>query len=296
MRKVLVTGGTGFLGSWVCAQLHNAGWKVSALDVSPKPTNLDFVQPDLSRQVDMIEADIRDAQAVAAAVEGFDAIVHLAGLMTLDCAANPVRGVDVNLIGSLHLLQAATTYKIDKFIYISTAGVYGPDDNRHPCPTTEYGVLKLAVEGLARLSWLNHGLPSLGLRPYVIYGPGESTGIAAGASIACRAAAYGQPAEIRFSGAAGFVHVKDVAQVVGVALDRLDSGAHLYDLGGEHSSVEAFVDQLKQFCPGAQISISGGRLKLPERICGGDSIEWLDKLAITPIELGIRYTLEHLNH
>ncbi|MBR9886028.1 MAG: NAD-dependent epimerase/dehydratase family protein, partial [Oceanospirillales bacterium] len=77
------------------------------LDIQPKAANLDLVQRGLSGRVEMITGDIRDPQAVLSAATDCDAIVHLAGLMTVDCAADPVRGLEVNLLGSLNLIDAA---------------------------------------------------------------------------------------------------------------------------------------------------------------------------------------------
>ena len=76
--------------------------------------------------------DIVDGAAVMVASQGHDAIIHLAGILTPDCKTNPVRGAQINLIGTLSVFQAARQHGIDRLLYTSSAGVYGPDDGHVP--------------------------------------------------------------------------------------------------------------------------------------------------------------------
>jgi len=156
----------------------------------------------------------------------------MAGILTPDCQADPVRGAEINLIGTLHAFEAARRHGIRPVIYTSSAGVFGPHDGAAPAPTTHYGTFKLATEGSARAYWADHGLPSVGFRPFVVYGPGRETGLSAGPSLACRAAARGQPYVIPFTGATGMVYVEDVAAAYVAALTGKLDGARVFNLLG----------------------------------------------------------------
>ncbi|MGB0748724.1 MAG: NAD-dependent epimerase/dehydratase family protein [Magnetospiraceae bacterium] len=293
MKRVLVTGGTGFIGAWVAQELIAAGYKARLFDLTPRPENLNFVVPGLARQVELVSGDIRYEAAIAAALRGCDGAIHLAGLMTVDCAANPRLAMEINLLGSHHLLEAAGKQGIRRIAYASTAGVYGPTDPVHPQPQTLYGILKLGVEGLARIAFHRHSILSVGFRPYIVYGPGESAGIAADPSIALRAAARGHAATIRFSGRVGFVHVTDVARAMVAALSAPLSSPQVFDLAGDAADMAQFVDLLRQQAPGAEVIVEGPPLTLPETLAGGDSAAWFDSLPVTVLTDGIKTTLTH---
>lgn len=293
MNRVLVTGGSGFLGSWVAQELVSAGMRPVVFDLHPNTGNLEFVEPALSEAIEIIAGDIRDAAAVCRAIEGCDAVIHLAGLMTVDCMRNSVLATHVNLIGSQNVFAAAAEERVRAVVYASTAAVYGPGDSKHPKPMTLYGTLKLALEGVARLAFVDDGIRSTGFRPFIVYGPGESAGIAAGPSIALRAVALGEGAEIRFSGRVGFVHVRDVARAMVAALTREEKGAHVYDLGGDYANVSDFVAELKRQRPSSVTEVSGPPLRLPESLDGAAASDWLADLPVTRISEGIASTLAH---
>jgi nucleoside-diphosphate-sugar epimerase len=288
--RVLVTGGTGFIGRWVVAGLIEAGHGVRIFDLRPDSSALDAVRPGLSEMVEIVTGDIADGSVIAAA-GGRDGIVHLAGVMTVAAAADPIRAAGINVIGSLHVFEALRTHGIAALVYVSTAGVFGPDDAIHPRPMTHYGAQKLAIEGAARAYLADHGLPSIGFRPYIVYGPGQSSGIAAGPSIAIAAAHRGAPATIRFSGRAGFVHVEDVAQLMVRAVTGPIAGAEAYTLAGDTVAMEAFVDHLVAQVPGAEIFIDGPPLRIPPELESSALPAALGALPVTRIEEGIARTL-----
>jgi len=293
---VLVTGGTGFLGSWVTAALVRAGHEVRIFDRAPQPANLEFVQSGLAGRVTLVAGDITDAAQVDRVVAGVDSIVHLAGVMTVDCAAHPEAAIAVNLTGSQHVFSAAARSGTGRVVYASSAAVYGPDSAVHPRPGSLYGVLKLAVEGVARVAHQESGIRSLGLRPYIAYGAGESSGIAAGPSIAIRAAVRGEAATLRFVGDVGFVAVTDIAAVVVAALARMDDAASVVDLPGDYGNVTDFVAALRDHVPGADTSATGTPLRLPARIGGAPFPDWLSDVPVSTIAAGIRQAVAHWRH
>lgn len=293
MSRVLVSGGTGFLGAWVVRDLVARGHAVRVLDLRPNPAHLDFVSPGLSGAVECVAGDIRDAAAVRAAMAGCDRAIHLAGVMTVDCAKDPVAGATINLIGSLNMFEAAIAEGLPSLAYVSTAGVFGPEDAVHPMPATHYGAFKLAVEGSARAYFADRGFPSVGFRPYIIYGPGESSGIAAGPSIALRAAHEGRPATIRFSGRVGFVHVEEVAAAFVAATESPPVAPEVHTLAGETAEMAAFLDALSVEVPGAAITVDGPPLRIPPEIGAGPRPARLERVEQIGVAAGIARTLSH---
>lgn len=293
MTRVLVTGGTGFLGGFVVKALIRSGYEVRIFDARPNTTTLDFVERGLAEKVDIVCGDIVDRAAVLKASEGCGYAIHLAGLMTVDCRRDPPRAASVNLLGSLNVFEAAIALGLRGVAYVSTAGVFGVDDGSHPLPMTHYGALKLAVEGCARAYFVDHGLRSVGFRPYIVYGPGASAGISSGPSIACRAAYEGVPADILFSGRVGFVHVEDVADAFVAAVGSAVSGAEVYNLVGEVADVSTFVGLLREAVPAASIGVNGPPLLIASDLDIGQLPEWLAQLPVTAISKGIARTLGH---
>lgn len=290
MSRVLVTGGTGFIGRWVVADLRALGHEVTIFDARPNPATLDEIRPGLSGEVRLVSGDIADG-SVGGALAGCDGVVHLAGVMTVDAAADPVRAATINLIGSLHVFEAARAQGVARIVYVSSAAVFGPGDAIHPRPMTHYGAQKLAIEGAARAYHADHGLPSVGFRPYIVYGPGQSSGIAAGPSIAIAAAARGEAAAIRFSGPVGFVYVRDVAALMVAAVTQDMEGAEAYTLCGETAEMETFLDALARQVPGAQVTVDGPRLRIPTDLASSPMPPVLASVATTGIDAAIADTL-----
>ncbi|MEO6322648.1 MAG: NAD(P)-dependent oxidoreductase, partial [Polaromonas sp.] len=192
MKPVLITGGSGFLGAWIIRRLTARGMEVRVLDIHDRRQTVASIAGDMAHQLDWRVGDIADGQAVSQAMHGCGGVIHLAGVLTLVCSAQPVRGAQINLIGTLNVFEAAQAEGIRQVVYASSAGVYGPDDAQHPLPMTHYGAFKLATEGSARAYWHDRQIASIGFRPFVVYGPGRETGVSAGPSLACRAAARGE--------------------------------------------------------------------------------------------------------
>jgi len=295
MKRVLITGGSGFLGAWIIRRLAQRGIAVRVFDISAeRRICAEVAGPALAQSLDWRVGDIRRSDDVLHSAEDCDGIVHLAGILTPACAADPVRGAEVNLIGPLHVFEAARAQGLRQLVYASSAGVYGPDDAQHPLPATHYGAFKLAVEGAARAYWREHGLASVGFRPFVVYGPGRESGASAGPSIACRAAARGEACTIAYTGASGLVYVDDVAAAFEQALLTPLSGASVHNLVGETATVNQVMAEIRRLVPGARLDAAGPPLSIAPGI-GED--QGLDALLPgrqrTPLAQGLAATVEH---
>ncbi len=292
MADILVIGGAGFIGSRTALMLRALGLRPKIFDLA---RSLD--RADLPADCLQVAGDVTDPASVLAAAQGCKGIVHLAGIMTLDCAKDPTRAVTLNVQGSLNVFDAARRLALP-VAYLSTAGVYGPSDPVHPQPMSIYGVTKLAMEGIARVYAGDHGLPSLGLRPYIVYGPGESSGVAAGPSIALRASVRREPAVIRFSGRSGFVHCDDVARILAGAMTAAVvgkmTGASVLTMAGDTRDMGDFLSILLQRTGWDQITVDGPALKIPSELTSSPVPDWLGPQPVTTLEDGIDSTLRAL--
>jgi nucleoside-diphosphate-sugar epimerase len=201
--------------------------------------------------------------------------------------------VRINLVGTLNVFEAAKAHGIRKLIYTSSGGVFGPDDVDIPMPTTLYGTTKLANEGLARTYWEEARIASIGFRPFVIYGPARESGLSAGPTLACRAAAEGKPYTIPISGKAGLVYVEDVALAYCAAVQAELSGAHTLNLPGHVASMSEVAQLIREFVPGAEIGVTGEPLPSAYAVRN----EWATDLLKLPPETslrdGVRHTIDY---
>jgi len=295
---VLVTGGHGFIGAWVVHELDRRDCNIVILDRTPRTDRWTRLSGHTGQEIRVVQGDVTDAGVVADTLDacGISHIIHLVGLLTPACQQNPVRGTEVNLLGTVRLLELLRTRheRIRGFSYASSYAVHGPTGNSTAHPETFYGVIKRAVEMMAEQYWRHFGIGSVGLRPYVVYGAGRETGISAGPSLAARAVALGESCVLGFTGKLGLVFVEDVARAfVSCALEP-PSGAHAIDMPGEELSVEEIIRTLERIQPGAGSKVSAEGPAFAEsredhpRLLNQYYANWQD----TPIEEGLRRTVQ----
>ena len=175
-QQVLVTGGAGFIGSELVRLLAEQSFGVRVVDnlVNGKRENLDGV---LSRDVELVVADIRDKKAMMPLFRDVDIVFHLACLGVRHSIHSPVENQEVNASATLGLLSTARDGGVKRFVYVSTSEVYGmvqtaPVAEGHSTwPATVYGASKLAGEAYARAFWYTYGYPTVVVRPFNAYGP-----------------------------------------------------------------------------------------------------------------------------
>ncbi|MFM0715490.1 NAD(P)-dependent oxidoreductase [Paraburkholderia strydomiana] len=290
--RVLVTGGSGFLAAWIMRRLLARNVSVRTFDTRRDPRLLGELVPERAREVEWVTGDISVASDVRRALQDCDGVIHLAGVLTPSCASDPVRGAQINLIGTLNVFDAARAAGLRSVLYASSAGVFGPDDGARPHPQTHYGAFKLACEGSARAYWNDCGIASIGFRPLVVYGAGRESGSSAGPSLACRAAARGDAYTIPFTGSTGLVFADDVAAAYEAALFAPAQGAHVFTLAGEIASVDSVIERLSVLAPGARLGAAGAPLPIATDFPHDPALDrLLPDLPATSLEDGLRQTL-----
>jgi len=177
MSEYLVTGGCGFIGSHLCDSLLRQGHRVRVLDdlSTGHVTNL-------SNEAVLFNGDIRDIDAVSAAMAGCDGCFHLAAIASVERSIHAwVETHRINLTGTLQIFDVARRAgrcgAAVPVVYASSAAVYGDQGDQairesvRPRPTSAYGADKLACEHHARVATAVHGVPTIGLRFFNVYGP-----------------------------------------------------------------------------------------------------------------------------
>jgi len=292
--RVLITGGLGFIGSWTARALLEAGHAVRIFDSHTERELFDeIVGREHAPNVEQVTGDITEPAPVDAAVSGCDAIVHLAGILVPGCRADPIAGMRVNVLGTLHAFAAAMTHRLRGFAYASSAAVFGPDDGSTPRPITHYGAYKLCNEGNARAFWEDARFSSVGLRPWTVYGPGRETGITAGPTLAMRAAAEGRAYTIPFTGSTGMDFVGDTAAVFARAATETPEGSYVFSLQGTLASTDDILAAIRAEAPHAEIDARGPHLPIAARLDEGELRSIFPHLPRTSLEAGTRLTIEH---
>ena len=183
-QTVLVTGGGGFIGSRLCERLVQSGATVRAFVRYTSRAEiglLRFLEPDILKKVEIIRGDLRDFSAVEQASRGVDIVFHLGALISIPYSyVHPVETVQTNVLGTLNILEACRKSGT-KLVHTSTSEVYGtalrvPIDEDHPLQgQSPYSASKIGADKLVESYFRSFGLPTVTVRPFNTYGPGQST-------------------------------------------------------------------------------------------------------------------------
>ena len=183
-RQVLVTGATGFLGSYLVEALVHEGCRVRALAhyrSDQQPGNLALLPADVMDAVEVVWGDICDRDSVTGATRGVEVVFHLAALIGIPYSYHaPSSYVEINAGGTLNVLQAARQAGVGRLVHTSTSEAYGtaqytPIDEKHPLVAqSPYAASKIAADKLAESFWRSFDLPVVTVRPFNAFGPRQS--------------------------------------------------------------------------------------------------------------------------
>jgi UDP-glucuronate 4-epimerase len=304
--RTLVTGALGCLGAWTLKALIDLGEEPVGFDLGAEDARLRLVLSEEERaRVTLVSGDVTDAAAVGATLDehGITNVVHLAALQVPFVREDPERGARVNVHGTVVVLEAvkARLNRIRGIAYASSTAVYNASDpspapeSGGTEPSTLYGVFKLANEGTARVYWLDDDVASIGIRPYIVYGPGRDQGLTSGPSLAMAAAARGEGHTIAYGGTAQYDYAPDVARAFALAARAATEGAHVANFPGVPSTMQEVVDAIEAAAPAVagRVTWEEGQLPFPDALEGRHLERLIGPIAHTPLADGVRATIEH---
>lgn len=275
--RVLVTGGAGFIGSYLVPKLLERGDEVTVFDLAAEPKALapfrdriGYVRGDLGSPPDLYRA------MMASRPEG---VFHLGAILAGPCDENPVRGYQVNFGSTQTLLDAAAALKTRKFFMVSSISVYGRDasepvrDDAAKNPELIYGQTKLASEHLLNWYARTHGIDTCALRFTWVFGPGRTTGITAlYSSLILDAIARGEAITVPNPDERGdWLYVKDAVKAILLIWDRPLLRQRVYNIAGGVHSIREVVAIAQRLRPGAQVVLQeGGRTLSPYPVAYDD--------------------------
>ncbi|MDR0358285.1 MAG: NAD-dependent epimerase/dehydratase family protein [bacterium] len=241
-RRVLVTGGAGFIGTRLAERL--AGTREVVLFDNFRRDSLRYSRALRDEKgVEVRTGDVLDAKAVGTAVAGVDAVVHLAAIAGVSSYyGEPLRTLQVNVMGTVNVLEAVARQRVGRVVYLSTSEVFGThalwvdEDSPHGIgPVTDrrwvYATSKLAGEHFVLRAGEQHGFAATVLRPFNVYGP-RQTGEGAISNF-CRAAVRGEPLRVYGDGSAirAWCYVDDAVDAIEAALDASAAGGEVFNMG-----------------------------------------------------------------
>ena len=246
MATYLVTGGAGFIGSNIVDELLRRGQRVRVLDNFS--TGREENVADFVARVEMIRGDVRDEETVDAAVSGVDYVLHQAALASVPRSiVDPVANNQVNVQGTLNVLVAAQRHRVKRVVYASSSSVYGDSqelpkiESMVPNPKSPYAVAKLAAEYYCRVFGELHGLPTVSLRYFNVFGPRQDPGSQYSAVIPLfvKALLEGKAPTIHGDGeqSRDFTYISNVVGANLLACEAPITGARVYNIacGGRYT-------------------------------------------------------------
>ena len=254
MSRIHVTGANGFIGRVVTARLRKDGHEVTGSDLKDGP--------------DVLPIDLRDRVAVVALMRELapDVVVHggaISGAML--ATGDPALMFDVNVSGTLNIVEAMRQSGLTRLVFLSSNAVYADADTRDPVDEAApvgagdpYGASKLAAESILRAYAMTHGITSIALRISSVFGPRRVTPYLVSQTL--EAARAGRPIEITDTNMRQFVHVSDAARAICLAVGAVRSGFTPVNItGGTYLSEEQIVRILLAGFPSPAISVIADR-------------------------------------
>ncbi len=242
-NSILVTGGTGFVGSNLVPALADADYEVDVLAHS--------VQGEIPEDVDVHVADVTDLESLPS-FGSYDTVVHLAGVVSVQGSVdNPVGTFRTNALGTQHVLEQAREDGVDRFVYLSSGAVYGtpdylPIDESHATECLHpYASSKLAGENLAETYANSYDLSVVTLRGFTLYGPGQDTDNLVPTVIEQIEAETDTVSLGNLEPTRDFTYVEDLTSAVLTVLDKSWNQYDVFNVGsGRETSVRDFVDEI----------------------------------------------------
>jgi UDP-glucose 4-epimerase len=250
-----VTGGAGFIGSHLVDRLLDENVEVTAID-DLSSGKVENIRGNLRKDgFHFVKCDIRDIKSVREALKGSDVVFHEGALTSIvQSMKNPQLANSVNASGTLSLLDAALNSAVKRFVYASSAAVYGENlipqtEESHVKPVSPYGASKLAGENYVRVFYTTYGLETVCLRYFNVYGPRQCENNPYSGVITkfINRILNHQPLLIEGNGAQtrDFIHVEDVVTANLLALESGKAVGEVFNVGtGKETTVNSLAQTI----------------------------------------------------
>jgi len=315
-RRVLVTGGGGFIGSHLVERLVADGAVVRSFvryTSRNDPGLLKLAPPEVRSQIDIIGGDIRDGHAIQKAMEGVSIVFHLGALISIPYSYRHPREVaETNVMGTLNVLLAGQERRVERIVHTSTSEVYGtalrvPIDEEHPLQgQSPYSASKIGADKLAESFYRAYNLPVVTVRPFNTFGPRQSAR-AVIPTIITQALAQKTIRLGNLDATRDFTYVDDTVNGFLKAAEVPGVEGRTFNLGtGEEITIRALADLiLKKIGGAAKLEIDEQRLRPDksevQRLLSNNSIArqvfgWSPQVSFEEgIERTIAWIREHLD-
>ncbi|MDG2380945.1 MAG: NAD-dependent epimerase/dehydratase family protein [Pirellulaceae bacterium] len=309
MNPVFVTGPTGCIGAATVRYLLDNG--VERVIGLSRRSDASRIDERLRDRITLIAGDVTDIGMIRDVLREHQPsqIIHLAAFQTPDCDALPLGGLQVNVGGTMALLQAASecSEQLQKMVFASSAAVYGPRSmydtsgvatSSAMSPPNLYGYWKVAGEGMAQAFHHETGIATVSLRLATTYGPGRDQGLTAAPTTALKAVAAGRPFRIPYEGREHYHFVDDVGAGFGQAAIEPFDGYGVFNLRGQTVEGTEFLRIVRDVA--AELEISPVDVDIDDGVVANLFVCDLDdeatrqafpKMPLTTLRDGIRRSL-----
>ena len=316
MTTAFVTGATGCIGAATVAYLLDHG--IDQVVGYCRKENWSRIKPQYHNRITLIQGDITNLDQIRQVASDCNphCIIHLAAFQTPDCQAFPLRGMEVNVLGTANLFRVASELvdapngHLERFVFASSAGVYGPRSlypgnyvyTTEPyLPGNLYGYWKIAGEGMAQAFQQQSGVSTVSLRLNTTYGPGRDQGLTSAPTTLLKAVARGKAFLMPYQGKEHYHYVSDVGAGFGQSGLEPFVGYGVFNLRGETMEVSQFIDKVRQVATELEIAeplrigIANAAQPMPF-VCDLDEAATLatfPKMPLTSMVSGIEQSLSH---
>jgi UDP-glucuronate 4-epimerase len=290
MPSYLVTGAFGAIGAWTVRSLLDRGRPVVTYDLGGSDHRLRLALS--GEEVDAlprVDGDVTDLEHLERVLDEHEVtnVIHLAALQVPFVREDPIAGARVNVVGTVNVLEAVRRRpRMGPVVYASSIAALA-EGGAHP--STLYGIFKLANEGTAERYAADYGVPSVGLRPHTIYGPGRDQGLTSAPTAAMVAAAEGRAFEIPFGGSLQLQYSADAGEAFVRASEAPVEGASVHNLDGPVASVDEIVAAIEKAAPEATglITHAAEPLPFPSAVDSSSFTELVGGPVSRPLEDGV---------
>jgi UDP-glucose 4-epimerase len=289
VRKILVTGGAGFIGSHLVPLLLEKNCPVTVFDNLSTGKKENLKQSLHHPNFEFIRGDIRNPAAIHEALQGVDVVVHLAALIDVSASiTEPTLTNEVNVTGTLNVLREAVSTGVRRFVFASSTAVYGnvkelPVKEDTPLkPISPYAASKAACEAYCNAFAVSFGVETISLRFFNVYGPkNENSPYSGVITKFIRQAISGEVLKVEGDGeqTRDFIHVSDVAEALRLAVEKKNLHCETYNVcTGVPTSINKLVDTLSSVT-GSNLRVEHSPARLGDiRFSYGDGSRAAEKL------------------